>query len=511
MKKTSFVKGTLLLAVINFIIRALGFVYRILLSRLIGPQAIGLYQMVFPFLMVLITITTAGIPVAVSKLVAQENSLGNRRGVYGVLTMAILTGGGIAAALTVVVSLNMNWVIQHILKNEQLYYPFLWSIPAIGIITLSSIIRGFFYGLKAIKPVASAQIVEQCSRIIFVVSILYFLRPKHPVTAATIAIMGLTVGELLGLLVLLFQFNFNKLPQYWKTPQKYKHAHIKGIKGILYIAVPLTISRLLSTLLQTMNSILIPQRLAMAGYSAEDAIAIYGKISGMASPLLYLPFTITNALVVNIIPNLSEELAVNNMKEVIYKSNLAIKITLLTAIPVTGLFIALGKDLATFIYHDPEVGNFLSLLSYATLFLCLQSTLSGILQGIGKQVSTTLNFLLGMVVQLYCTYTLMPNPQYGIYGYFIGFILSALLIFILHFIVLVRHVPISIPLGQWLIKPTLCTGAMVGVMYLLRNWIPPGHPILQLGVFALGLGVYCIGLFISGVLRPKTLLHGFNR
>lgn len=512
MKKTSsFILGTILLATINFIVRVLGFIYRIILSRMIGSQAIGLYQMVFPFLMVLITLPTAGIPVAVSRLVAGENSLQNRRGVYRILSLSLLLGGLIAAFLTILVSFNMEFVTTKILKNQDLYYPLLWTIPAIGLITFSSILRGFFYGLKDIKPPAMAQILEQLSRITFVIALLYYIKPNHPITAATIAIIGLSVGELIGLLYLVFRFNLKKLPQLKNRHLIRNESIIRSINGILYISVPITISRLLSTFMQTINSIMIPQRLEVSGLTAQGAIDVFGKISGMAMPLLFLPFTVTSALVVNIIPNISEEQAINNYQEISNKTSLALKITLLTAIPITGLYVIFGGEMAAMIFNDVEVGQYLSLISYATLFLCMQNTLSGILHGLGKQVSTTINFLLGMLIQLYCTYFLVADPRYGIYGFIIGFILSSVVISILHSIILFRHVKIRLSLSQCLIKPILCTLLMLAVIFLSFNLLAPTGALLKGLCMLVGIMFYLAGLFLTKTIDIHQLMNNLRR
>lgn len=494
--------GTILLASINFIVRSLGFVYRIILSRMIGSQAIGLYQMVFPFLMVLIAIPTSGIPIAVSKLVAKENSLNNRRGIYRLLTLTLGLGGAIALFLTVVTSLNIEFIVTKLLKNEDLYYPVLWSIPAISVITFSSILRGFFYGLKDMKPPASAQIIEQLARILFVLAYLYYEKPTHPVTAATIAIIGVTIGEIFGLFYLVLRFNLKRLLEIKTFIPPTDSKIFNVLKEVLYISVPLTISRLLSVFMQTINSILIPQRLEAAGYSAVAAIETFGKITGMAMPLLFLPFTVTTALVLNIIPNISEEIAVNNMKEVSYKSSLAIKITLLIAIPLTGIYVIFGQQLAELIYHEKEVGRYLSLISYATLFLCMQHTLSGILHGMGKQVITTINYLLGMLVQLYCTYYLVPNPKYGINGFFIGFIMSSFLIFILNLITLSKYVKLNLPFMQSILKPTLCSLITFLVMIILYQTLGGYLSSGLTSIVSLGFG----GLFYCGLLViTKTL------
>lgn len=510
MKKTSFLLGTLLLALINFVVRLLGFIYRIILSRMIGSQAIGLYQMIFPFLMVLITIPTAGIPIAVSKLVAKENSLNHRKGVYRVLTLSLLIGGLIAGILTVLVSLNMDFVIHRILKNELLYYPLLWTIPAISMITFSSILRGFFYGLKDIKPAAIAQVLEQITRISFVITLLYYIKPTHPVTAATIAIIGLTIGEFFGLLFLILQFNYKKIinnrPRHFQPNENIT----KTLNAIMYISIPITISRLLSVFMQTINSILIPQRLVAAGFTSTAAVDIFGKISGMAMPLLFLPFTVTTALVLNIIPNISEELAVNNHHEIANKSNLAIKITLITSIPITALYIIFGGDMATLIFKDQEVGLYLTMISYATLFLCMQNTLSGILHGLGKQVITTVNFLLGMMIQLYCTYFLVPNPKYGVNGFIMGFILSAFVICLLNLITLYRYVRIQVPLFQSILKPIFCTGMMLAMIYLLNHFYSNGGALVKAGGYLMGGLTYCVSLIMTRTINIGHIIKSIK-
>ncbi|SET69133.1 stage V sporulation protein B [Natronincola peptidivorans] len=464
MKKSSFLFGTLLLALVNIVVRSLGFIYKIILSRLIGATAIGLYQMVFPFLMVVITIPTAGIPIAVSKLVAEQKSVGNKNGIYKVLMLSLLLGGLTSLVLSIIVSLKIDFIINNLLKNPSLYYPVLWTIPAISLITFSSILRGFFYGMKEMSPAATAQIMEQIFRIVFVLSYLYYKVPSNPLAAATIAIIGISIGEFFGLLYLVLKFNFKKIVTKSYFIKAYSSSSLEILNHLLYVAVPITLSRFVSVVMQSINAILIPQRLQTAGYSSIVAIETFGKISGMAMPLLFLPFTVTTALVINIIPNISEQLAVNNWKDIEHKSSLALRITLLVAIPTTIVYTIFGHHLAELIYGQEDVGKYLSIISYGTLFLCMQHTLSGILHGMGKQVITTINYLLGMIVQLYCTYFLIPNPQYGINGFFIGFILSTFVIFALNLITLIRYIKLDLPFIHSILKPSFASLFMIVAM-----------------------------------------------
>lgn len=507
MKKSSFVYATFLLVLVNFLVRSLGFIYRIILSRLIGAEAIGLYQMVFPFLIFLITATTSGIPLAVSSLVAKENSLNNREGVYKILTVALYIGGGLSLAISLLVSANINFIVNSILKNKSIYYPFLYTIPAISLITFSSIIRGFFYGLKDIRPPANAQIIEQVVRIIFVLTFLAYKKPSSPVLAATIGVIGISLGELFGLIYLIIKFRLKKLCFKRSLVKVYLAPTVKTASSILYIAIPTTIGRLISVLMQTANSILIPQRLVVAGYTSSKAIESFGKITGMAMPLLFLPFTVTSALAVNIIPDISEQKALNNMDNIHNQASLAIKLTLIVSIPISLVYIVFGRLIGQIIYRDLDVGSYLTIISYSTMFLCMQHTISGILHGLGKQVATTINYLVGILIQLVCTYFLIPNPRYGIKGFFIGHILSSLVIFVLNIITLKGIINSKLFIISSSIKIIVSSTLMILAMFFTYNigLFLMDNTILSfiLSCF-IGLGLYLGLLFITKLLNIES-------
>ncbi len=509
MKKSSFIYGTILLVIVNFLVRSLGFIYRIMLSRLIGAEAIGLYQMVFPFLTLLTTVTTAGIPIAVSSLVAKENSLSNREGVYKVLTVALCIGGTLSLIISILVSLNIDPIVTKILKNKSIYYPFLYTIPAISLITFSGTLRGFFYGLKDVSPPANSQVVEQLIRIIFVLSYLIYKKPSNPTLAATIGVIGISLGEIFGLIYLIFKFNFKKLNLKKYFLKVYSTSTLRIVGNILYISVPITIGKLISVLIQTVNSILIPQRLIIAGYTSSEAIQTFGKITGMTMPLLFLPFTVTSALAVNIIPDISEQIAINNMEDIRSQSNLAIKLTLLVAIPITFVYAIFGNHIAQLIYNQQDVGKYLTIASYSTIFLCMQHTLSGILHGMGKQVINTINYLLGILIQLYCTYFLIPNPRYGINGFFIGYILSAFVIFMLNMITLKGIIDMRFSIIKSSVKATICSIFMIILMfysYKTSFLITNSNLLSTLLATLLGFILYLVLLSITGALDIRPII-----
>jgi stage V sporulation protein B len=361
LKKNSFLYGTLVLIIVNFIVRFLGFAYKIILSRLIGPEGIGLFHLVHPILMVFITFTTAGIPVAVSKLVAHYLSLNNKRGCNKVLGLSLFLGLIVSTLMSFALFYFAKYISINILKNPDSYINVVALIPAISLITLSSILRGYYYGLKDVGPPGMAQILEQIFRVAFVVGLLFLLKPQTTIHASTIAILGISFGEFAGLLWLLLKFKYIEAFKLRKSYHILLDGSLSILGKIIYISLPITLSRMISVIMQSLNAVLIPQRLQVIGYGPQEALSAFGKLTGMAMPLLFLPFIVTSALVVNIIPNVSEEMVHKNWREISMKSSLAIRMTLLVSVPLTALFIFFADPICRFIYAQDEVGRYLSL------------------------------------------------------------------------------------------------------------------------------------------------------
>ncbi|WZL71619.1 stage V sporulation protein B [Clostridiaceae bacterium 35-E11] len=512
MQKNSFLFGTFILILVNFIVRFLGFSYKIVLSRMIGPEGIGLFHLVFPILMTFITFTTAGIPVAVSKLVAYHLSLNNKKGCNKTLALSLSIGLMISCFLSILLFYNARYISHVIIKNKDAYFSLIALIPAIPLITLSSIFRGYYYGIKNVGPPGMAQILEQIFRILFVIGTLHFFIPIETKYSAMIAVIGISVGELAGLLWLLLKFPLLEALHLRKTYYVLK----KGSKGILrkiiLTSIPITVTRLIAVVMQSINAVLIPQKLQIAGYTPQEAIATFGKLAGMALPLLFLPFIVTSALVVNIIPTISQEMALKNTKGIGLKSSLAIRITLLVAIPATFLFVFFATPICEFIYNQPDVGIYLSFLAYGIIFLSLHHTMSGILHGMGKEVITTIHYLLGMIFQLLCTYHLVSNPKFAATGFIIGFILSTSIICTLNMITLTRYVKLNISVLNAIIKPIFASVIMIILVvniYKICRYIDLSSILSIASSLSSGFLGYILIVFLSGSINFQTLQYIF--
>lgn len=410
MKKDRFIYGSIIMVIMNFIIGIIGFIYDIILSKFLGAEAMGLFQMAMSILMIFIIITTSGIPTALIKFIAEQNSRNNDYAVNKALKVTMLFNLFLSIILSLILILSGKFITLKIFKNEDMLFCVYLLSPVIIIISLNAIMRGYYYGMKNMIMPSIGQIIEHIMKFIIVLGFLYYVYPVEPVYGAMIAICGISIGEL---------FDFIWISSAKKRRNRRhrgsENLPIKKINGItcltqiLLIAIPLTISNFFGILLRFMDTILIPNRLMILGYTNSEAVATFGRITGMTMPLVHLPFIVTSALVINLIPSLSEQVTLKNYRNMKSDIILAIKVTLLISIPLTVLYACLSEDLGLILYHDPKVGKFINIMGYSTVFLALQHTFSGILHGLNKQFNVTVNRLIGMILQILFIYFLVGS------------------------------------------------------------------------------------------------------
>lgn len=459
----SMLYGTIILSMANFIVRLLGFVYRVFLSRTIGSQGMGLVQLVYPVFYIGIALTTTGIPIAVSRLISEKKVKNDYHGMRFTMTIAITLVTIISVTLTLAALLNLNFISKVIIKDERTKGALFVLLPCIIIIGIGATLKGFFYGQKDIHPPALAEIIEQITRMAVAIGLILWLVPGEDFALSAILVMfGSVMGELSSLLFLHINYNRarKRLKIAYSSSRNLYDNHLSKIYGIkkaagaiTAIALPITVTRLINSLMSSANAILIPQRLMAGGLIKEQAVDMLGIFSGMVMPLMFLPFTITNALTVVIIPNLSESKVMNKWKDIQGKISKAIKLTLLIAFPSTALLASLGNPIGDLLYRHPMVGVFLIPISYTLPLHALQHTSSGILNGLGKQNQAAFHYMGGSLIQLMCTWFLAANPAIRIWGVVIGFTLSSLMVCSANIITLLKTAKMSFRFTEWILKP----------------------------------------------------------
>ncbi|MGM9535576.1 MAG: oligosaccharide flippase family protein [Intestinibacter sp.] len=423
----------MILSISNIIVRGLGFIYKIFLSNIIGEQGLGIYHIVFNFLMICVALTTTGIPTALSCFISTTNTLKNKKGTNTYFISTLYLAFFIAFFISIFVSLNSNFLAQKFLRNSELNLFILAICPAVVLITLSNVLRSYFYGIKKVVVPAVGQVLEQVSRILFLVLVFYYIKNEGLICYS--ALLAISIGETVNVIFITINLykDCNIYNKYTIDIKDFKKTSIDTLKR----SVPITCNRMSSILLQSISSIMIPSRLILSNMTYSEALGAYGIISGMVMPFVYLPFSVGSALVVNLIPSISGEIALKSNKILIKKIVFSIGLTLFFGVSCSLIFYFFGIQLCTLVFKNETAGIYLKAMFLAPTFLSLNQTLSAILHGIRKELISSFNNILGAVIQLICLYFLLPIPDLNIYAYI--YVVTAIAVFttLLHTISLI--------------------------------------------------------------------------
>lgn len=505
----SMLYGTFILAGANVLVRIIGFAYQIALSRLLGPEGMGVYQLIFPPYTIALALTTSGIPVAVSRLVASSSATGHSGGAKKVVLTAISLVAGIGVILSALVLINLDWIAHAILKDPRTRLPLFILFPCIIITGMGATLKGYFYGLKYTHHPALAEVLEQIVRISTVILTLLWLNPQSYEESTMIIVFGVVIGELTSLLYLHTRYHYfvRELKGSDKTPPLFPL-----LKDIAAIAVPITFTRLITTSINSINTILIPRRLIASGMTHSQAVSLFGIVSGMVMPLLFIPFTITNALSTVIIPHLSEEMAVGNWQAIRSNISRAIQLTSVVAFGSTAILLSLGQPIGMVLYRQSQVGQLLAPFTLSVVFLALQHTLSAALNGLDMQKRSTLNLFIGGVIQICCTWLLVSHPALRIYGFVIGFNLRNIIVFALNWSAVKRLTKIRVMWADWFLKPGFAALLMASLGRCTFNLsVHAGLPLMVSLVLAIitGTTFFLISLYsVNGMPIKKPAKKG---
>ena len=424
MKKTlhPLVTGTLLLTGAGLITRLAGFFYKIFLSRAIGAEGIGIYQMIFPISGVCYALTTSGAEIAISRFVSRENGAGRRRSAGQVLILGLGLALGLSVPTALLLYTQAPVLALRLLREAR-------TVRLLQIMALSlpfgachSCISAYYYGCKRPGIPAAAQLLEQFSRVGAVLLIWRVACAQGRSLTPLTAVAGLTLGEVASMLFCVFSVS----GEYGKRP-----AAVPGSPSLFslgrqmfFLALPVTGNRLCMNLLASAESILLPLCLQQYGLSAGQALSVYGTLSGMALSFILFPSVLTGALSVMLLPSVSEAQAAGEdalLRRTIRKT---ISFCLPLGIFFTVFFLLTGRFLGSFFFRSDLAGGFILTLAWICPFLYLNHTLHSILNGLGRTGTGFFNNLTGILIRIF--FVLAFVPKVGIEGYLWGLLASQL-------------------------------------------------------------------------------------
>lgn len=454
--KEKILKGTIFLTLAGIFSRVIGFLYRIFLANTLGETELGIYQLVFPVYSICFTLYASGLQTAVSQLVSNPHYKYSKK----VIKTGIILSLCISLTLSAVIFIFSDFISLHFLfteKTSDLLKILALIFPFCGV---TSMINGYFYGLREAKVPAVTQIIEQLFRVGFVFAI--YISSVFEFSCK-VAVAGLIAGELCSNIYNLISLKRSRVRELGKlTVTKRKIA-----KAILKQAIPLSGTKLVIALLSSIESVLIPIMLTRYGLSHDDSLALYGVITGIVLPFILFPGTITNSLSVLLLPEISKADNENNRARILQTTKITIKYSLLLGCVATSIFLNFGTSIGVLFFHSENAGKLLTLLAMSCPFIYVSTTLASIINGLSKTHITFRNTVCGLLVRILFLVTV--TPKYGVYGYLFGILLSQIIISILDSVYLIRHGYTEIELSRWLIFPCIVLSASIYICRILMQ------------------------------------------
>jgi stage V sporulation protein B len=515
---SSFVKGAAILALTGIAARVIGAVFRIVLAAILGDEGIGLYQYAYPIYSTLLVVSTAGVPVALSKIMAEKIALNDYREAMRVFRIGflILTLSGLLIALALL--MGAEYIALYLVKDVKAYYPLLAVSPAIFFVTIMASLRGFFQGQQNMTPTAVSQLLEQLVRVSFSIFMVMLLLPVGLEFAAAGATSGASAGGLAGLL-LLAVFYYKRRGYFVKqsegqaghTPEKVGQI----IKRIFSLAIPVTIGGLVIPLITLIDLAVVPRQLQAAGFNLEEARALYGQLTGMAGSVVYFPNVVALALSISLVPAISAAYALNEENLIRSRSDMAIKLTVLFSLPsALGLFL-LAEPITVLLFNNADAGFSLAYLSWSVIPLCLYVTTTGLIQGLGRPIVPAVNMFYGGVVKTVMAWYLTAVPALNVGGAALASVIGIGVAALLNLYQVYRLTGWKGRLKDLLILPTIATVIMSAVVFLVyHSIVAAGSEVISAGTLnalatltaiVLGLSVYAVALLLTGALSREEL------
>lgn len=495
----------MILTLAGLMVKVIGSVNRILLSRLLGGEGIGLYQMAYPVYLLLLAISAAGIPVAISIIVAGFLAQKDYANVRQVFRVSLRLMACVGAVLALCLVLAAGWLVDAgVITDARAYYSLVALTPAIFFATILASFRGYFQGHQLMTPPAVSQIVEQFIRVVTMVVLAYVLLPYGLEYAAAGAAFGAVPGSLTGLVVMGCFYRYYR--KQWQVEQVPAAELVRSrvlIKRLLLLALPVSCANILVPVTSSIDVLLVPGRLIDSGLSVEQATAQFGYLAGMAQPLLLMATIPTMSLATSLVPAVSEAFALNKWHIIEQKAATAMKLCCLITVPASVGMWVLAEPISRLLYGTAKAGVAIMHSAPAICLLGLQQVTTGMLQGMGHTNLPMLNMLIGIAAKLVAVLQL-TNAEYGIAGAAwatnINFGVTALLNIIALYKLSIRF--------SWLsIAKIIAAAAVMGVVAVEAHVLLDGaSPALATIAAMLAAGIsYIILLPLLGVLNRQEL------
>ncbi len=466
--KNPLIRGTIILTIAGFASRFIGFFYRIFLSQAIGAKGMGIYQLIFPIHGFCFSLCTASIQTAISRYVAVEAEKNPRSG-RRVLAVGLTVSLVLSCLCTFVIYSFSDFIAVHLLFEPRCSYLLQIMALTIPVGSVHSCICGYYLGLQNASVSGWSQLFEQIIRVCSVILIATVLSENGRGITPSLAVFGMLFGEIASMIYCMLYYYGSKTAKkkavsYITKPLSYHKIFIL----LMSMSIPLTLNRVMISLLQSVEASFIPLKLREFGLSTDAAISIYGVLTGMSLTFILFPSAVTNSIAVMLLPSVSKAQAHGSTLTLKNSITLCTRFCLWIGLLCTGVFLVYGKNLGTILFHNQEAGIYIQILSWLCPFLYLSTTFGSILNGCGKTSITFLQNAAALVVRI--LFIWFAIPRYGIIGYLWGLLVSQLFLTLLYYVYIQKLLGFLIPVWQMITRPLFLLFFAVGIGFSVQ-WL----------------------------------------
>ncbi|MDR1068080.1 MAG: polysaccharide biosynthesis protein, partial [Clostridiales Family XIII bacterium] len=519
MAKKTFFQGAVILTTAMALSKLLGAIFRIPLTNMIGADGMAYYQAVYPIYVILLTVSIAGYPVAISRMVSERLTFGDHYGAHRAFRIAL----GVMVALGTVSFLVM-WFFAETFsgftKNMGSVYGMRAIAPALFFVPIMSAFMGYFQGMRNMRPSAATQVTEQLFRVAAGLTLALVLVGKSKEYAAAGANFGATAGAFAGLLLMLLIY----LAKVKKPGFREKLAECKERFGateqplnriliaLFSITIPIMIGASIMPIMNYLDAVIVSNRLTAAGWDPVEVRSMYGQLSAMASSIINLPQALTQTIAVSLVPTVIAAFKTRDHEFLGHNITLSMRMCVIISLPCAVGVVVLAEPIMKLLYPyqmDDAIAAApgLQILAAGIVFLACIQTLTGVLQGVERQGRPVLNLFIGAGAKVIITYTLTGIRSINILGAAMGTVAAYIIAATLDYRAVKRFTRADIEWKLVLLRPLVSAAVMGGCAfgaYKLCNLLVGNSVSTLFGVLAGGL-VYVVMVFVTGAIRPDEL------
>ncbi|WP_461247815.1 putative polysaccharide biosynthesis protein [Treponema sp. R6D11] len=502
-EKSLFLKGTLIILISNFAVKIISACFKIPLAWLIGKDGIGFFNSAFSIFIFVYTLSSAGVPIAISKMVAECEARGREYEAKRVFKAALIMLTAFGLVFSSMILIFARPLANDFLKNPGVYYPLVYTAPAILFVTISAAFRGYFQGKQNMYPTAISNLLDALGKLVFGCLLSYLLLKYGVQYASGGATLGVSIGAFLGFVLLVsMYFKYSKTNKPTGETKRFKTI----AKELLNLSVPITIAACVSTLVNLVDTFTITNRLQAGGlYNATAANALWGEYSGYVKTVYGAPFVVTVSLAIAVVPSIANFMAAGKRKSAEAVGKIALKIALLFTIFCLAICTALALPvLKIFPGSNQTTAELLMIMAPSIVFWGMFAIMQAILQAYGRVKLPIIFIAIGVVANFLINWFAIPTL--GIHYASVSSTVCYFLIFILTLIYMLGVTKIRLSINEFLVKPAIYLLTLYFSMFLLYKHCSFGNGFIGL-FFAIGVSflLYILIMFSFGSITEEEL------